>query len=261
MRSVNLTYNPSMKEHKVSTKNKQNETLIGIETRPDQIQSNYKTVILVHGFGVTKEEYGMFDGLASHFAAAGILSYRFDFSGCGESEGDYAETSLSKLRDDLASILAFVKSQPHVDGSRIGIHAQSFGTSTAVALHPRINSLILMGSISRPKEFFLKRYGKNNVTGIPEIQKADGRVIKLKSQFWTDFDNHDLLSSIQKIRCSILFIHGGSDSTVPLTEMEAYYEKVNGKKEKVIITGADHGLRPYRKKMYKIAADWFKKTL
>ena len=34
--------------------------------------------------------------------------YRFDFSGCGESEGDYSKTSLSKLKSDLSKIVDFV---------------------------------------------------------------------------------------------------------------------------------------------------------
>lgn len=48
-----------MKEIKVSTLNENNEKLVGIETTPDIEKDKYPTVLLVHGFGVTKEEGGM----------------------------------------------------------------------------------------------------------------------------------------------------------------------------------------------------------
>ena len=103
-----------MKETKVSILNEYNEKLVGIETAPSIEKEKYPTVILVHGFGVTKEESGMFDNIAKNLSEAEILVFRFDFSGCGESEGDYSETSLSKLKSDLSKILEFVKSHSKV---------------------------------------------------------------------------------------------------------------------------------------------------
>ncbi len=90
-----------MRETKVSILNEYNEKLVGIETVPSINKEKYPTVILAHGFGVTKEEYGMFDNFAKNLSEAGILVFRFDFSGCGESDGDYSETSLSKLKSKM----------------------------------------------------------------------------------------------------------------------------------------------------------------
>ena len=80
------------KKQKVKIKNELGETFVGVETQPSQTKDKYPTIILVHGFGVTKEEDGMFDDLAKYLADNGILSYRFDFSGRGEREGDYTNT-------------------------------------------------------------------------------------------------------------------------------------------------------------------------
>ena len=92
-------------EEKVSVMNKYEERLIGLRAVPDKLNEKGPCMILVHGFGVTKEEYGLFDGLVEK----GVIVYRFDFSGCGESEGDYAETSLTKNKEELESIFEFVK--------------------------------------------------------------------------------------------------------------------------------------------------------
>lgn len=251
-----------MKETKVSIFNENNEKLVGIKTIPLIEEEKYPTVILVHGFGVTKEESGMFDNLAKNLSKEGILVFRFDFSGCGESGGDYSETSLSKLKSDLSKILEFVKSQSEVDISRIGILGQSFGTSTTITLEPKVKCMILMGSISNPKKHFIKSFRQGyNPEGISTKIKSSGKIIKMKSQFWEYFDNHKLLDSIKNIHCPILFIHGGKDNNVSLSQMEAYFKNANEPKEKIIIDGADHGLRPHRDKMYRIVIDWFKKYL
>lgn len=251
-----------MKEIKITVTNEFGEKLVGLEATPLIEEEKYPAVVLVHGFGVTKEESGMFDNLAKKLSESGFLVYRFDFSGCGESEGDYSETSLTKLKSDLSSILEFVQSQPQVDSSRIGILGQSFGTATTITLKPRVKCLIMTGSVSGPKESLIRLFGDGyNPDGISSRSRSNGRITRVKPQFWQDFDNHNLLKSIKEIHCPILFIHGSEDDKCPISEMEAYFENANEPKEKVIIEGADHGMRPYREKMYQIVVNWFKKHL
>jgi len=246
----------------VQTKNDISETLVGIETQPTGDKDKFPTVTLVHGFGATKEESGMFDELAKHLADNGILSYRFDFSGRGESGGNYMDTSLSKQRDDLKSILEFVRSRPLVDTSHLGIVGQSFGTPTSITLHPDIKSLVLMGSFGHAKEVMKNLFGEGyNPSGISTRVKTDGKIVRLNPVFWKDFENHNVLKSIKQIRCPILFIHGSKDDIVPISEMEALYAAANEPKEKVIIKDADHGLEPKRGEMYRIVVNWFKRTL
>ncbi|MCM8821370.1 MAG: alpha/beta hydrolase [Candidatus Omnitrophica bacterium] len=246
-----------MKEIKVTTLNGFNEKLVGIMTIPALEKAKYPAVILVHGFGVTKEESGMFDDIAKNVSDANFLVYRFDFSGCGESEGNYNKTSLSKLKSDLSAILDFVKSQSKVETSRIGILAQSFGTSTTIALEPEVKCLVMMGSISHPKEILGMLFGDGyDPDGISKFW-----TLEIEPQFWKDFDNYDLLKSIKQIHSPILFIHGEKDDIVPPYEMEAYFEIANEPKQKIIIEGANHGLEPGREKVYRIVVDWFKKHL
>ncbi|MBW2999587.1 alpha/beta fold hydrolase [Candidatus Woesearchaeota archaeon] len=251
-----------MQEKKVSVLNDSNEKLVGLETKPSVEKEKYPAVILVHGFGATKEESGMFDELAEKLSEAGFLVYRFDFSGRGESEGDYSEISLSKLKSDLSKILDFVRTQEIVDNSRIGILGQSLGTPTIVTLEPKVKCLVMTSSTSNPKEILKELFGEGyNPDGISTRMTSEGELVKIKPQFWKDFENHDLLESIKKINCPILFIHGSEDDKVPLSEVEAYFNNANEPKEIKVIQGAEHGFRPNRDKMYEIAVDWFKKFL
>jgi len=249
-------------EHKVKTKNKNNETLVGVESLPNNVKGKHPAVILVHGFAYYKEEDGIFIELAKRFTREGISSYRFDFSGCGESEGDYTNVTLAKLRDDLDSILEFVRSQATVDQNRLGIVAQSFGTTATIALVPKIKSLVLMGSILNAREVMKNLFGKGyNPDGISILERSDESTVQIKPDFWQDFENHDLVNCVKQIKYPILLIHGSEDEDVPISEMEETYQLASKPKERIIIKGADHCLRPKREEMYKVVIDWFRKTL
>lgn len=250
-----------MTEQKVQIKNDAGETLIGVEVLPEA-DGKLPAAILVHGFAYYKEEDGMFVELAKHLADIGIASYRFDFSGCGESEGDFIDSSLTKLRDDLKSIVEFVKSRPTTDANRIGIVGQSFGTTTAIVLAPKIKSLVLMGTLFNARQVLMDYFGKGyNPDGISEKPRSNGTTTKIKPKFWKDFDNFNFSSLLKTMKYPVLFIHGSKDSTVPLSEMEEAYSAANEPKEKVVIQGADHGQEPKREEMYKIVIGWFKRTL
>lgn len=249
-------------EYKVTIKNKNNETLVGVESRGKNVSGKHPAVVLVHGFAYYKEEDGIFVELAKRLADIGIASYRFDFSGCGESEGDYANVTLTKLKDDLESILEYVRSRATVDQARLGIVAQSFGTTTTISLTPQIKSLVLMGSILNAKEVMKNLFGKGyNPRKISVLERSDESTVRIKPDFWQDFENHDLIKCVKQIKYPILLIHGSEDDHVVITEMDAIYQLANSPKEKLLLKGADHGLVPKREEMYAAVIKWFQKTL
>ncbi|MEA2003377.1 MAG: alpha/beta fold hydrolase [archaeon] len=266
-----------MQEEKVFVFNRQGEKLIGLRAVPDvkpgvkpslkqgAKKDRYPAIVLVHGFGVTKEEYGLFDVLAESFFGSGFLVYRFDFSGCGESEGDYTKTSLTKMAADFSCILDFVKSQDISDSGNIGILAQSFGTSVAVSLSPDVRALVLMGSISHPKTVFSRLFrlfgSVYNPKGVSMRKQSDGRTTKIGPGFWTDLDSYDLPGDIKKIKCPVLFINGSEDDKLSPSETDAFFSNVSGLKERIIIEGASHGLNPKREDAAKIAVAWFKRWM
>ena len=251
-------------EEKVSLINEFNEKLVGLKTIPSKSREKYPTIILVHGFGVTKEENGMFDRLANLLANERYLVFRFDFSGRGESEGDYKDTSLTKLNSDLKKIFEYVKGQEDVDTENIGMVAQSFGTPVAVSIKPGIKTLILMGSLSDPKKHFtnsFKKRGNYVPKGISTRPRSDGTIVSIGPQFWTEFGKFSLLEDIKEIKCPILFIHGEKDSKVVIEQMEDYFKNANEPKEKFILKDSGHNLMPNREEAFKKIIQWFGKYM
>jgi len=262
----NLVQKEFMKENKVETINKFQEKLRGLEDVPGAVLEKYSTVILAHGFGGDKRELGMFDDVAKSLTENNFLVYRFDFSGSGESEGDYSETSLTKLAGDLRSVIDFVKEQPKVDINKLAIVGMSFGTTISVVLNAsEIKSYVLLGSVANPYEVLKKLFQEYtfNPKGESFRISSEGKHVKMGAQFWEDFSNYNPPKSISEIHKPICIIHGEKDTAAPLKEAKIFYENANEPKKLIIVKEADHGFYKLneRQEMVKELTDWFNKYL
>lgn len=95
--------------------------------------NNGITIVMAHGFGTQKDEYaGFFTDISKSLSPLARV-VRFDFSGYGKSEGREEDSDLNKMADDLASVLAWVRSE---FGGRIMIIAHSLGTLVTRVLSP-----------------------------------------------------------------------------------------------------------------------------
>ena len=254
-----MTMIKEIKEDQISIANEFGEWLFGDVTYPNKGDKNNPAIILVPGFGVDRHESGMFDDLSLKLSSQGYFVFKIDFSGCGDSEGDYSETSLTKQKGDLKKILKFVKTYKGVDRNRIGILAQSFGTAVTLALKPNVDAIVLMGSIAHPYELMKKLFTEDfNPDGISSRKRSGGNVTKVGPQFWKDLKDYDLIYNIKQIVTPILFIHGEKDDKVPLQETEQLLRSAGNKiSDFVPLKGADHGLRPKRDEMNIFVTNWF----
>lgn len=245
----------------VSVKNKFGEVLVGFEVKPTVKKPIYPTVVLVHGFGDTKEESGKFTDLAKILASEGFCVYAFDFSGRGQSGGDYSETTLTKLVSDLDVVWQYVVSRKHVDRGRIGVVGQSFGTTVVVALNPSAKCLVLAGSIAHPKERLSKLFGEGyDPNGVSVRIKRDGSETRVKPQFWADFKKYDIPKLASKIKTQVLFIHGLKDDKIPVSEAKCLYSRVKGPKQLKLLD-MDHGWQPDHKSVYAEIVSYLKIAL
>src|SRR3954468_20154613 len=87
-------------------------------------QGPHPAVVLVHGFGATREM--MLAQYEQHFAAAGIATVAFDYRNTGASDGSPRQhISLRRQREDVKSALRFVATRSDIDAGRLGL----WGTS------------------------------------------------------------------------------------------------------------------------------------
>ncbi len=88
-------------EKPVAFKNKNGKQLIGIFHLP-KTKKKVPLVIFCHGFAGTKTRL-KYVKLARVLAKSGIASFRFDFEGCGDSEGDFKKITIKREVSDLAA--------------------------------------------------------------------------------------------------------------------------------------------------------------
>jgi pimeloyl-ACP methyl ester carboxylesterase len=251
---------PSVIEKRVTTRNEFGELLSGTDTRPHNPTAASQTVLLVHGFHTDRNDYGLLSGLARHLGGEGIRSFRFDFSGCGRSEGNFEATTLTKLTGDLKAMLKFAAAGRSV--SRMGVIAQSFGTSVMAALDPQVRAMVMLGAIANPQTILANFFGKGyRPTGISERLRSAGYRTRVSPVFWTDLNRYDLPNSLARSRRPILFVNGTADENVPTSEAETYFGVVGGDKSWALIGGADHDLNPHHTIAYALITDWISSRL
>src|SRR3954471_9649835 len=99
--------------------------------RPEKSAGKVPAFMVLHGFGGNKDGMG---GLASArmLQKLGYAALRFDFRGCGKSEGPKGRTICLEQVEDVKNALTWLAQQPGVDGKRIGVMGHSFGAAVAV---------------------------------------------------------------------------------------------------------------------------------
>jgi len=107
--------------------------LAGILHLPDspRPEGRLATFLVLHGFGSNKDAGGG-TTVAKMLASLGYAALRFDFRGCGESQGERGRVICKEQVRDTRNALSYLASRGDIDPKRIGVVGQSFGAAVAV---------------------------------------------------------------------------------------------------------------------------------
>ena len=201
----------------------------------------------------------------------GFLVLRFSFAGCGKSDGDFKEMTISRQAAQVQDVFSFLQKEPLVDKKRIGILAQSMGGPSVIqALPLKAFSLVFLSSVFEPEEslkMVLKRKKvKINPQKVTYVPRSDESLTPLGSQIWRDFKKIDLKIKVQRhVHFPVLVFHGELDTYVTTKEVKKYFQYFPGKKELVIYPEGDHGLEDIppvlRQEVLEKIVSWFKISL
>jgi len=212
--------------NKIKIPNKKNELL------DVWIEGNTKattTIVLVHGLGIGK--HGDYFDTVSKVLSKNYRIVRFDFSGCGESEGKMEEKNLKKWSEDLAEIIYYVK---NTFKGEIYIIAHSMGTFTTTLLKKYdFNKIVLTGTPNSNTNYIIKfisenikkrKEGKINYSGISIFPRSFGEVQKLGPSFWKILRHYNPIKMIHRLVKSknTLMIHMKQDEVINGKYLEEY---------------------------------------
>lgn len=222
-------------------------SLSGILVIPDKA-GKFPCVALSHGL-ISSKESSKYVYLAERLCAVGIAACRFDYHGCGESEGNISETTLTIRIRNLESILGYVTRNASVDGTRLAILGGSFGGSAALveaAKDPRIRCVALWAT-----PHMLDEKQDDTISGI-----------EFKPAIYHDFSTYDLLSEARKVSRALV-VHGELDEVVPWSEGKAIYDNLQAPKRFELIEGADHTFTvdSHRERAVNLSLEWLLKYL
>jgi pimeloyl-ACP methyl ester carboxylesterase len=200
-----------------------------------QGEGNLKRIVVL-GHGVTGNKDRPFVvALANGLAAAGIPALRFSFSGNGESEGKFIDSTLSKEVEDLGSVLDalsdyFVCYVGHSMGGAVGV--------VRASRDKRIKLLVSLAGMVHTKTFAQIEFG--DVTP-DEGFMWDKPDCPLSSAYMNDMTQIDSVADrASRITVPWLLLHGTEDDVVPVGESREIFGYANEPKNLLEIGGADH---------------------
>lgn len=125
------------KEIPITFLNKRGRQLVGILHLPEAVYQP-ALVIAVHGFGQSKTDRKLID-LGRALALSGIAFFRFDFEGCGDAEGELADSTVKNQLTDLLCAYKAVLKQADIDSQRIAFVGHSLGAVVVSLLVNKFN--------------------------------------------------------------------------------------------------------------------------
>jgi uncharacterized protein len=220
-------------------------TLRGMLHIPNGASHKTPIVCIFHGFTSNKmEPHFIFVKLSRMLETYGIASVRFDFSGSGESDGDFVNMTISKELEDAKNILDYVKSLDFVESSKIGIVGLSMGGAVASMLagdrNDDIKALCLWAPAGVMKDLIAKGQNDEQAKSMSQNGYSDIGGLLLGKDFITDLMNVNIYAQASKFDKNVLLLHGDKDATVPMIASEKYLEIYETKAALHIIKGGDH---------------------
>jgi len=226
------------RRHKVQFAGSGDHTLAGILEMPADTPRAY--ALYAHCFTCGKDVVAA-SRIARRLAAHGFAVLRFDFTGLGDSGGDFSESNFSSNVRDLVCAARYLRE--HHQPARLLV-GHSFGGAAALAAAAQIPEARAIATIAAPADpqHVLGQFGSAVDTirqrGQAELQLA-GRPFTIRRQFLDDLDKHKM-GYIHTLERPLLIYHSPQDRVVSIDEAAELYNRAAHPKSFISLDGADH---------------------
>ena len=203
--------------------------------------------------------------IATALAAHSIAVLRFDFTGIGASEGEFANSTFSSNVADLVRAADHLRETKMAPAILIG-HSLGGAAVLAAAGHvPEAKAVVTIAAPSDPvhvTHMFKDRIEDIRRDGDVEVQLA-GRPFRIKREFLDDVAEQNLTAQIGKLRKALLILHSPTDNTVGIDNATHIFVAAKHPKSFISLTGADHLLNQKRDAEYvaHVVAAWVERYL
>jgi uncharacterized OsmC-like protein/alpha-beta hydrolase superfamily lysophospholipase len=220
-------------------RNAEGQTLAVLLDRPDgEIRA---VALFAHCFACGKHNRAarhIADGLKQR----GIAALRFDFTGLGASEGEFANTTFSSNVDDLVAAADHLRHTLAAPSILIG---HSLGGAAVLAAAHRIAEARAVVTIAAPFDpahvagLFRDQVAEIGEKGEVEVTLA-GRTFHIRRALLDDIAEQNLSAQISNLRKALLVFHSPTDDTVGIDNASRIFTMAKHPKSFISLTGADH---------------------
>lgn len=174
--------------------------------------------------------------------AGGIAVFRFDFTGLGESGGEFADTNFSSNVDDLVAAADHLAATHRAPEILIG---HSWGGTAVIRAAERIPSAAAVVTIGAPSD---PAHVARHLEGVAEIIEKEGeaevrlagRSFRIKKQFLDDLETTRMQDAIRHLGRALLVCHSPVDEIVGIDNAQVIFKTARHPKSFVSLDGADH---------------------
>ena len=209
----------------------------------------HNLVVIGHGVTAHKDRPWLI-ALSEALSEAGIASLRFSFSGNGESQGQFRESTVTKEVEDLQSVL------DTLEGWTLIYAGHSMGGAVGVlsaGADKRISALISLAGMVHIGDFMRNHFGRLRPGQDGMFDKPD---CPLTQEFLDDaFALDSVLQHAKKISVPWLIVHGDADEIVPLQDSLDIQKAAGGRIELVELMG-DHRFTEVEDAMTEAVVPW-----
>jgi len=238
------------------------QILAAVLDSPDRNPKAY--ALFAHCFTCSKNLKAVIN-IAKSLNDSGIAVLRFDFTGLGESEGEFSDSNFSGNVADLLAAVSYLETNHAAPSILIG-HSLG-GTAVLQAAHdvPSAVAIVTIGSPSQPTHVSaLLDNDRDEIvsTGMATVQLG-GRPFVVKKQFLDDLEQHDLPQKIANLRKALLVMHAPLDETVEIDNAGELFSQAKHPKSFVSLDKADHLLSREQDSRYagRVIAAWASRYL
>ena len=231
--------------------------LAGLLETPDS--NSHSFALFAHCFTCSKDVVSA-SRIARALVARGYAVLRFDFTGLGGSDGDFANSNFSSNVNDLVLAADYLRENYRAPSLLIGHSLGGAAVLAAAHAMPEVQGVVTIGAPADPQHV-VKQFGYKideiDQAGVAEVQLA-GRPFTIKKQFLEDLADQYQEEKIAKLKKALLVFHSPVDATVSINEAEKIYRNAKHPKSFVSLDDADHLLTKARDAEYvaAIIAAW-----
>jgi putative redox protein len=199
------------------------------------------SVLLAHCFTCSKDLHTM-TRLANSLCEAGYAVLRFDFTGLGDSGGEFSATTVATNVSDLARAAMTLIERGYGPFALVG-HSLG-GSAGLLAAHrlKTVRSVVVIGAPASPSHVRGLLTGEEaeiRASGVATVT-IEGRPFPVSAEFLDDLARHDEAASVADLARPLLVIHALDDEVVPISEGERIFAVARQPKGFVPVVGADH---------------------